>query len=362
MRSERLPSIGRLIAAAAAIVALAAMQWWVTVGALTLAGVLTGVALAALVAIGFALSDVQQPAWAAPAGAAVIAMAELFLGCVALSALAGVAIMLLPPSATVHLMSDDLAADIVLFAFLGLAVMSGARGWWRYSRQQAEVVAAQIASVQAQALVDQRERELVQSQLMLLRAQVEPHFLWNTLAHVQHLVRKNPADAELMTGHLIRYLRAAVPQMRRDASTVASEMESVRAYLELMKIRMGERLFIGIEVADDAGALALAPLIVQTLVENAIKHGIEPKVGPASVLVRAWCDGETESARLNIEVRDNGVGLRASAARPGAGMGLRSVRERLRLMYGAEASLAITGAPGGGVVATICVPCNGAAA
>lgn len=356
---------GRMIMAAIVLVALAGMEWWVTDrqdDEFKLTGVVAGAALMGLlVACTVVLNRSAGSRWSTSAAAALMAVLELILGAFALGLLSALAVLLLPFSISATFLMNDMATDVVIYSVLGLALWVAARSWWRYAGQQAQVVRIQVAAAQTQAMVAQRDRELAQSELMVLRAQIEPHFLWNTLAHVQYLIRKNPDDADRMTGYLIRYLRSAVPQIRGDASTLGVEFESVRAYLELMKIRMGERLTVDISLPDQLADHLFSPLLVQTLLENAIKHGVEPKVGPVHVRVSAMLD-ETDPTLLVIEVQDNGVGLQADAATRGTGLGLRSVRERLHLLYGGHAALSIVGAPAGGVIARMVIPLNGVTA
>jgi LytS/YehU family sensor histidine kinase len=159
-----------------------------------------------------------------------------------------------------------------------------------------------------------------------------------------------------MIGHLIRFLRSAVPQSRSGMTTLGTEIESVSAYLELMKIRMGPRLRVTVEIAPGLSEIPFPPLLIQTLVENAIKHGLEPKVGPVTLSVCARTSQSDQS--LFIEIQDNGVGLQNLPATQGTGLGLNSVRERLRLLYGPDASLSVAGVPAGGVISTIQVPMN----
>ncbi len=132
-------------------------------------------------------------------------------------------------------------------------------------------------------------------------------------------------------------------------------MASVSAYLALMQIRMGARLTVKVALAPTLETLPFAPLLIQTLVENAIKHGVEPKVGAVCVSVRAEIE-HADGARLVVTVQDDGVGLQTAPATRGTGMGLRGVRERLKLLYGAGAVLTATSAPGGGVIARMSVP------
>jgi signal transduction histidine kinase len=344
--------------AAIIFMTLAALEWWLTdlqASSFSLTGLLAGMALMGLLVFGTVLVNRPGAGWVTSAAAALLAVSELILGTFFLGLVSALGVLLLPFSMTAHFLKDDSATDLVVFSFLGLALWVAARSWWRYARQHSQTAQVQVAAAQAQAALAQRDRELVQSELLVLRAQIEPHFLWNTLAHVQHLIRRNPVDADRMTGYLIRYLRTAVPQTRGDVSTVGAELASVWAYLELMKIRMGERLTVEVVSPVELAECDLAPLLVQTLVENAIKHGVEPKVGPVRVQVLAHRDTHKDAA-LVIEVQDNGVGLHAVPATQGTGLGLRSVRERLKLLYGPKATLSVMGAPGGGVTARISIP------
>lgn len=194
------------------------------------------------------------------------------------------------------------------------------------------------------------EKELAVAKLSLLHAQVEPHFLYNTLASAQYLTRHDPPRADEMLGHLIEFLRRSLPRTEDALSTLGEELERSRAYLEILKLRMGPRLQLQIDVPEELRALALPPMILQTLVENAIKHGLEPKPGGGSVWIRARA-GE---GGVSITVADDGMGL--NTLNSGSGIGLRNVRERLRLVYGERAQLSIVANFPSGVAATIVVP------
>jgi sensor histidine kinase YesM len=213
---------------------------------------------------------------------------------------------------------------------------------------------------QAAAAQTVTEKELTQAKLSLLHAQVEPHVLYNTLASAQLLTRQDPQRADEMLGHLIDYLRHSLPRTQDDPSTLGAELERAVAYLEILKIRMGERLDVQLDVPEELLAVPLPPMMLQTLVENAIKHGLEPRSGGGTVWIRARrSDGDT----VAITVADDGEGFngRNAARTSGTGIGLRNVRERLQLMYGGTASLAVAGNFPSGVAATITVPAAGAA-
>lgn len=292
---------------------------------------------------------------------ALTAVLELLFCLSIIFSISAVGVALLPVPIASKLFGSDFTTDLVIWTMLAMGLIVAARGWLKFSQQSRKTALALLQVERARAQTAERDRELARSELTVLRAQIEPHFLWNTLAHVKHLTRKSPVDAEAMTGHLIRFLQATVPQTRGESTTLGAEIGSVQAYLELMKIRMGSRLTVLVDLDPEIANAAFPPFLIQTLVENAIKHGIEPKVGEGRIVVRASIapvlTGHLNSEqRIQVEVIDNGIGLLASPPTKGTGMGLRNVRERLRLLYGGEASIRIEGAPQGGVVARIHTP------
>lgn len=218
------------------------------------------------------------------------------------------------------------------------------------SRALARRVAERRRREQQAAVQTATDKELAQARLNLLHAQVEPHFLYNTLASAQYLTRTEPAQADRMLGHLIQYLRHSLPSAEETLSTLGEELERARAYLEILKIRMGARLEMKIEVPDALRAIALPPMMLQTLVENAIKHGLEPKPGGGTV----WILGRRDGDSVAVTVADDGQGF--GAAGGGTGIGLKNVRERLELVYGPRASLAVVANVPEGVAATLTVP------
>jgi len=205
----------------------------------------------------------------------------------------------------------------------------------------------------ADARQTKMEKELTAAQLGLLQAQVEPHFLYNTLASAQELVRTDPARADRMLGHLIDYLRRSLPRTDGSLSTLGEELERSTAWLEIMRLRMGERLAVHTDVPETALKVPMPSMMLQTLVENAIKHGLEPKPGGGGIWIRAGVDG----SGLSLTVADDGLGLRSDGA--GTGIGLKNLRERLRLMYGTTATFSIGNNFPHGVAATITLPVTG---
>jgi len=198
------------------------------------------------------------------------------------------------------------------------------------------------------------EKELTVARLNLLHAQVEPHFLYNTLASAQLLTRSDPARADAMLGNLILYLRHSLPRCADAPSTLGDELERARAYLDILAIRMGPRLALQVDVPDALLGLAFPPMMLQTLVENAIKHGLEPKPGGGTVWILARVQATPQGHAAAVTVADDGRGFSTDGA--GTGVGLRNVRERLRLAYGQRASFAIVANFPHGVAATITVP------
>ena len=203
---------------------------------------------------------------------------------------------------------------------------------------------------QASAAQTATQKELTEAKLHLLHAQVEPHFLYNTLASAQLLTRSDPARAEAMLGHLIQYLRRSLPNAGDEMSTLGAELERALAYLEILKIRMGDRLDVQVDIPESLRATPLPAMMLQTLVENAIKHGLEPRTGGGTVWIRARRD----EGGVAVTVADNGEGFNTKTS--GTGIGLKNVRERLRLRYGGDANLSVIANFPAGVAATITVP------
>jgi Histidine kinase len=194
------------------------------------------------------------------------------------------------------------------------------------------------------------EKELSVAKLNMLQAQVEPHFLYNTLASAQLLTRADPAKADIMLGNLILYLRHSLPRNEDGLSTLGAELERALAYLDILKIRMGARLNLQIEVPDTLKTMLFPGMMLQTLVENAIKHGLEPKPGGGTI----WILARNIDQMAALTVADDGRGFSAEGG--GTGIGLRNVRERLQLTYGSAASFSIVSNFPNGVAATITVP------
>jgi signal transduction histidine kinase len=219
-------------------------------------------------------------------------------------------------------------------------------------RMQAEVKAAQAAEA---AEAESLKRQVVEARMAAMQAQIEPHFLFNTLASIDHLIETDPKRASQMQKCLIALLRASMPTMREASDggprALGRELEVIRPYLEILKMRMEERLATEIDVPHGLYSAEFPSMMIQTLVENAIKHGLEPKPEGGSLKVKA----EIVDGKLAVSVSDTGLGL-GQAVTAGTGVGLANVRERLQLLYGDKASLSITANSPRGTIATISVP------
>jgi signal transduction histidine kinase len=195
----------------------------------------------------------------------------------------------------------------------------------------------------------QFQNRLLDARLQVLRAQVEPHFLYNSLANVQYLIHNDAAAAEAMVGALIDYLRHALPRMREATSTLGEEVALARSYLDVLRIRMGNRLAVTVDVPPTLASHPFPPLLLISLVENAIKHGLEPKPGGGELAIEATRDDRV----LQVTVRDTGMGFGASG---GSGIGLRNIRETLASLFGESGKLTVEPGAQGGVTVTIDIP------
>ena len=212
----------------------------------------------------------------------------------------------------------------------------------KHARDQARILRAESER-------HQLEKRVLEARLALMQAQVEPHFLFNTLANVQHLVETDPPAASRVLASLIRYLRAALPQMREATTNLGRELDMARAFLEIQQVRMGSRLAFSIDVPEPLKSRDFPPMMLISLVENAVKHGIDPCCDCGSIQIRA----REQEGRLTVSVADTGEGV---VPQKGGGVGLANIRERLKALYGASARLVLEENAPRGVVASIEVP------
>lgn len=197
----------------------------------------------------------------------------------------------------------------------------------------------------------QARRDAAAMRAQALAAQAEPHFLFNTLANLRRQYSLDAEAGDRLCGHLLTYLEAALPHMRRAQGTLGDELRLVMAYLALQQVRMAERLQVGLDVAPTLAAAALPPLTLLTLVENAIKHGLDPQPLGGAIAIAA----RAEAGRLRVSVADSGRGLAADGLM-GSGTGLANIRERLRLAHGEQARLALRPNTPHGLVAELELP------
>jgi sensor histidine kinase YesM len=209
--------------------------------------------------------------------------------------------------------------------------------------------AAALHNAEAERLL--LAKQAMESDLKLMQAQVEPHFLFNTLASVQFLTETDPPQASRLLGHLLSYLRAALPQMRSASTTLGQEIEFAEAYLNLLRMRMGPRLDFSIDVPETLRTHPFPPVLLISVVENAVTHGLEPMAAGGHVTIAARQEGDT----LRVTVTDTGAGL-AAQSRSGQGVGLSNVRERLAALFGARGRFTLEDAAPLGARATIEIP------
>jgi len=214
-------------------------------------------------------------------------------------------------------------------------------------KRRAELTASQATQ---RAETEQLGRTVLEARMEALQAQIEPHFLFNTLASIDQLIQTDPPRASKMQQSLIRYLRSAMPQMRDGSRpTLGQQVDLSSAFLEIMAVRMEERLQPTVNVPEGLKSAVFPSMMLQTLVENAIKHGLEPKAEGGRLEIGA----EIVDGQLAVHVLDTGIGFMPKAE---GGVGLANVRERLKALYNGRAELIISVPPAGGTCATIKVP------
>ena len=219
----------------------------------------------------------------------------------------------------------------------------------QYRRTQLQRNNADLARVAQQ---ERMRRQLADARLKLMQAQVEPHFLFNTLASVQQLAEDKAPDAANLTAQLITFLRVGLASLRDDTTTLAREFQAIAAYLMIMKTRMGERLQFELDLPLELGEISMPPAMLISLVENAIKHGLEPHPDGGTISVLARVDNE----RLRLTVADTGLGPVHGASTAGGGVGLDNIRQRLRALFAGQARLLVSENTPHGFVAVIDIP------
>ena len=231
---------------------------------------------------------------------------------------------------------------LVLTGWLGLAI---------YMLQEHDQTAAQALHDELEYQAN-LERQMAEARLQVLQSQIEPHFLFNSLAHVRHLYRTQPTAGREMTRHLTRYLSAALPALRETGIGLGRDLELAITYLNIQQIRMGPRLAFEIDIAEEAREARVPPMMITTLVENAIKHGLSALPEGGIVRITARATGHL----LRIQVSDTGQGFQANL---GTGVGLANIRARLAILHGTAAELLLCQNTPRGVTVTIVIPWRG---
>ncbi|MBT9599455.1 MAG: histidine kinase [Vitreoscilla sp.] len=236
-------------------------------------------------------------------------------------------------------------------AFLWILLSGLIKATYKARLQAEEKAAAATETAEAESL----RRQVIEARMAAMQAQVEPHFLFNTLASIDHLIETDPARASQMQKNLIALLRASMPTMRDTADggprDLGRELAVVRPYVEILKVRMEERLTASIDVPEGLLSAEFPAMMIQTLVENAIRHGLEPKPEGGTLSVKA----EIVHGKLQVTVADTGVGF-GNGGTAGTGVGLANIRERLQLLHGGKASLTVAANSPSGTVVTVTVP------
>ena len=235
---------------------------------------------------------------------------------------------------------------LLLRAFRWLPIGAGA-GAILLFRQRASEIGAQLHESEVTRL--RLEQQRVALQLQVLQSQIEPHFLFNTLATIRRLHQTDRIRGRATLTDFMQYLEAALPEMRASEISLGRELDLITAYLEVLRVRMGSRLDFEIDVTPPLREHRIPPLSLATLVENAIKHGLSDLPEGGKLSIRAWLERD----RLMVRVADTGVGFRASS---GTGTGLANLRVRLRGLYGEMGALALTANEPRGIAATLCIP------
>ncbi len=236
-------------------------------------------------------------------------------------------------------------------AFLWIVLSAIMKATYKAQIQAERKAAAATETAEAEQL----RRQVIEARMAAMQAQVEPHFLFNTLASIDHLIETDPARASQMQKNLIALLRASMPTMRDTADggsrDLGRELAVVRPYVEILKVRMEERLAASIDVPEGLESAEFPAMMIQTLVENAIRHGLEPKPEGGTLKVKA----EIVHGKLQVTVADTGVGF-GMGGTSGTGVGLANIRERLQLLHGDKATLTVAANQPSGTVVTITVP------
>ena len=315
---------------------------------------IVGMAISYSIHFLFELSDVvlarwlrKAQAWFRSAYYVTVSIIGVYIGIFIAS------ILLDPTAASRHFFSPPLMLSFTIISVLVSCVLLFVNLLQERELRDKEHLAFE------QRRASESERRALEARLRMLQAQIEPHFLYNTLANVVGLIQPAPERARLLLERLIDYLRATLAASRNTDATMQSEIDTITAYLELMKLRMGERLRYRIELAQATHTLPIPPMLLQPVVENAISHGLEPKIEGGEIVLTA----NIVANYLSILISDTGVGFHTFASnKAGGGVGLSNLRERIAALYGNEGSISIADNAAGGVSVTLRIPLLASAA
>lgn len=254
---------------------------------------------------------------------------------------------------------NDLTVPIMSFIF---SLIIGILFW-----NQNKIAELTAETEREKARVASIEKQALQVQLQLLQAQIEPHMLFNTLANLQALIAIDTTKAQHMLEQIIIYLRATLNNSRGQSTTLQKEFSLMRAYLDILSIRMGKRLAYTLNLPDTLQSARIAPMLIQPLIENAIKHGLEPKMEGGHIAISAYSSHEQAISMLHITVTDTGFGLTADydeqhlttqyfAQQNERQIGNANIKERLLALYGDQAKLFLSANQPEGVIAHIALP------
>ena len=236
--------------------------------------------------------------------------------------------------------------QLIHIVFLGI-FFGSIISYFFFSREKISAAKTRIQEERMKSLASEKEK--AETNLRLLQAQIEPHFLFNTLSNILSLIDTDLENGKSMLVDLIHYLRTSLSKTRAETNTIAQEMELLQAYLNLFKVRMGKRLHYKISVPDNIKDFPFPSMLVQPLVENAIKHGLEPRIGGGEISIKAEKAGDI----LRLEVADTGIGLHEGDI---PGIGLSNIRERLQSLFSEKGRLTLKDNQPSGLKAIIEVP------
>ncbi|OLQ94238.1 ATPase [Vibrio ponticus] len=240
-------------------------------------------------------------------------------------------------------------SELLPVVMLGI-VFSGMCFYYFYNREQMAIADKLLEETKRKQA--EQEKALILSQLMQMQSQIEPHFLFNTLANISALMTQDIDKARMMLDKLTELLRTTLANSRLSQTTVADEVHQLEAYLAIQKVRLDQRLQFNIEVDAELEHSILPPMLIQPLVENSIQHGIEPKTAGGAITVQIFAENDN----MIVRVRDTGIGLSNTPSTKGQGVGLSNIKRRVKGLYDQRGSVAVTQPEQGGFCVSLSIP------